>query len=136
VQNAVVSSTTDSAERPGQPWLAAVAYALLGRSVDGLGEQQPPDPDALLAALDRMFPGGRPGLEAAIRQVRSAGGPWTRPVPEELRTGLPAAQFAAVLGAVRERLQLDAAPRPTLSERPLDAAERALLREVPPHHGS
>ncbi|HET9648439.1 MAG TPA: hypothetical protein VFP34_09440 [Microlunatus sp.] len=128
-----MSSTADSGERPGRPWLAAVAHALLGRSVDGLGEESP-DPDALVAALDGGFPGGRPDLVAAIEQVRSRGGPWPVPVPDELRQGLPAAQFAAVLGAVRDRLQIAAGPRSTLSNRPLDAAEQALLREVPPHH--
>jgi hypothetical protein len=56
-------------------------------------------------------------------------------VPADLRADIGAAQLTAVLTELRRRLAA-ADPRPVLAERAPDAAERRLLADVPPHHGS
>ena len=56
-------------------------------------------------------------------------------MPSDLTQGIGAAQLAAVLTALRSRSAASVA-RPILAERSPDAAERRLLAEVPPHHGS
>lgn len=118
-------------------WHQALAYALLGRVETRLGTQDRPDLARLLDDLVTGYPDGPWGLQNEIARVReTARLGWPRPVPAELREGLPAAQFAAALGELRQILGLDGGVRRTLSTRPPDAAEQALLREVPPHHGS
>jgi hypothetical protein len=118
-------------------WHQALAYALLGRADERLGRQQRLDLARLLDDLDAGYPDGREGLQAEIARLRRSadlGSP--RVVPGELMAGLGRAQFAAALGELRQILDLDVAVRRTLSTRPPDAAEQALLREVPPHHGN
>ena len=56
-------------------------------------------------------------------------------VPADLTEGIGAARFAAVLTALRGLLAASDV-RPVLAERSPDAAERRLLADVPPHHGS
>jgi hypothetical protein len=120
----------------GDPrWHQALAYALLGQVYPALGTQRNPDLAALVEDLDRLFPGGRTGLIETIAVVRSArDGRWPRVVPDDLRTDLGPAQFAAALTELRHRLGLEGRPQRTPSARSPDAAERALLRDVPPHH--
>ena len=57
------------------------------------------------------------------------------PVPADLTKGIGPARFAAVVTALRARLGASGV-RPVLAERAPDAAERRLLADVPPHHGS
>ena len=97
-------------------WHQALAYAVTGERRPELGRQDQPDLDVVVAALAD----GSLGAHA---------------VPADLTEGLGPARFAAVLTALRERLTASGA-RPVLAERSPDAAERRLLADVPPHHGS
>jgi hypothetical protein len=128
---------TDERPEPGPPlrrWHQALAFALLGRVEPGLGEQVGPQPSALLADLDRLRLGGSAAMRAEIADLRADGRGWPYVVPAELSDGLGAAQFAAALAELRRLLDLDSGPRRVVSGRAPDAAEQALLREVPPHH--
>jgi hypothetical protein len=104
------------AGEPGTTWHQALVFAVTGERRPELGRQEQPDLDAVVGALS-----GRP---------RGA-----YPVPADLRSGIGAAQLAAVLTELRRRLTAGGS-RPVLAERAPDAAERRLLAEVPPHHGS
>jgi hypothetical protein len=118
-------------------WHQALAYALLGRVQPALGTQPNPDLAALIEDLDRLFPGGRSELIQTIAVARRARDiPWPRVVPDELRSDLGPAQFAAALTELRRRLGLEGQPQRTVSGRSPDAGEQALLRDVPPHHGT
>lgn len=118
-------------------WHQALAYALLGQVHPTLGVQQDPDLAKLVMDLDGLFPGGRSELIETIAGARRASdGPWPRAVPDELRTDLGPAQFAAALTELRRRLGVQGQQQRTVSGRSPDAAEQALLREVPPHHGT
>jgi hypothetical protein len=100
----------------GTTWHQALVYAVTGELRPDLGRQHEPDLGAVVDAI-----GDRP---------RGA-----HPVPADLRAGIGAAQLTAVLTELRRRLAA-ADPRPVLAERAPDAAERRLLADVPPHHGS
>ena len=97
-------------------WHQALVVAVTGERRPELGRQGTPDLDAVVAAI-----GARPQ--------------GAHPVPADLTDGIGAAQLAAVLIALRTRLAATDS-RPVLSEREPDAAERRLLADVPPHHGS
>jgi len=101
---------------PGTTWHEALVFAVTGERRPDLGRQEQPDLDVVVDALR-----GRP---------RGA-----HPVPDDLRSGIGAAQLAAVLTELRRRLAA-VGSRPVVAERAPDAAERRLLAEVPPHHGS
>lgn len=125
------------AESRSARWHIALALAIAGRRWDDLGRQDAPDPEHLAEQIADRFEGGVDGLRAMIINRRATGLDWPFPVPEDLRAGLGAAQWLAALSAVRHRLGLDRpASTPVLADRPLDAAERRLLADVPPHHGS
>lgn len=97
-------------------WHQALVHAVTGERRPELGRQDEPDLDVVVAAL--------------------AGAPrGAHPVPADLTDGIGPARFAAVLTALRARLAASDA-RPVLAERSPDAAERRLLADVPPHHGS
>jgi hypothetical protein len=100
----------------GVTWHQALVYAVTGERRSELGHQEQPDLDAVVAVLADARPG------AYV-------------VPADLRRGIGAAQLAAVLIEVRARLAASDS-RPVLAERSPDAAERRLLADVPPHHGS
>ena len=122
-------------------WHAALTFAVLGRTVDGLGEQDRPDlsgPDLsrLAAELEPLIPGGLPGLRREVAAHRASGAAWPHPVPTALRAGLGPAQFAAALAGLLNRLGLGSAEGSlTVADRPLSPAERRLAEDVPPHHG-
>lgn len=97
-------------------WHQALVLAVTGERRPDLGQQDEPDLDAVLAALGDAPRGAHP-------------------VPADLTEGIGAARFAAVLTVLRGRLAASSA-RPVLAERSPDAAERRLLADVPPHHGS
>ena len=97
-------------------WHQALVFAVTGERRPDLGQQDEPDLSAVLATLGDAPRGAHP-------------------VPADLTEGIGAARFAAVLTALRGRLTASGA-RPVLAERSPDAAERRLLADVPPHHGS
>ncbi|MGI3783163.1 MAG: hypothetical protein ACRYG2_20560 [Janthinobacterium lividum] len=108
---------TDSLDTArGAAWHQALVLAVTGERRAELGRQDTPDLDAVVEAI-----GDRP---------RGA-----HPVPADLTEGIGAAQLAAVLTELRRRLAVGDS-RQVLAERAPDAAERRLLADVPPHHGS
>jgi hypothetical protein len=102
--------------RPLVTWHQALVFAVTGERRPELGRQVAPDLDAVVDAIGDHPVGAHP-------------------VPADLTDGIGAAQLAAVLTALRTRLWA-AGPRPVVAERAPDAAERRLLADVPPHHGS
>jgi hypothetical protein len=104
------------ADEAGRTWHQALVFAVTGERRPELGRQEQPDLDVVVDALD-----GRP---------RGA-----HPVPADLRSGIGPAHLAAVLTELRRRLATTGSKQ-VLAERAPDAAERRLLAEVPPHHGS
>lgn len=117
---------------PRPRWHAALSYALLGEAPEDLPEPGGVDLDRLLADLDDHWPGGL----RAIREALAAAGVSRLPahrLPENLRAGLPPAQLNSALIALQQRLGLGGAPR-VRTARPLDADERRLQADVPPHH--
>lgn len=117
-------SGPDSTPGPLLAWHAALAYALVGVELE-LGVQAAPDPAAVLAELaERGYHGER--LVAAARTPH--------PVPPSLRQGIGAAQFHAALGQLRALAHADGLREAAPSRRSvLDAAERRLVEDVPPH---
>ncbi|MDR2620868.1 MAG: hypothetical protein LBC29_07135, partial [Propionibacteriaceae bacterium] len=72
----------------------------------------------------------------AFRQAReTAGERWPLPVSPAAYAGLGAAQFIAARTALLTRLAVTAA-KVRDAATPLDADDKRLLEEVPPHHGS
>ncbi len=129
-------TTHDPAGPPDLRWHQALAWALTGEADPRLGVQAAPDLSALAAALDDGEAGRGERLRKQIAARRSTGAGWPFPVPPELMAGLGAAQFAAALADLRAHLDLDRTRQPVLNSRPLDADERRLLSDVPPHHGT
>ena len=118
-----------STEEPDRRWHAALAYALLGAPVRDLPETGTPRVADLFADL-----GGVETVRAAVLDARAAG-PWPYPVPEELRRGLGAAQFAAVWARLLAELgPLTSDARPVVTDRESTSDERRLLADRPPHH--
>jgi hypothetical protein len=113
-------------------WQAALAYALVGAELPL--EEGRADPDAAVAALtDLGWTAERIGTHA--REVVAAEQPWPHPVPQALRSGCGPAQFHAAVARARELLGLTTLEVRTPSRRTsLNADERRLLAEVPPHH--
>ncbi len=116
----------------GPRWHAALVHALLGRVPDDLPEPGGVDVPRLLVDLDRCWPGGLVAVRAELAERRrvSAAGP---PLPAELAQQLGPAQFAGALTELRTRLE--SPPTRVAVSRSLDADERRLQAEVPPHHG-
>lgn len=118
-------------------WHQALAYALLGRRLDDLGAQREPDLEALSRRLQRET--SAESLAADARGRARAGKVWPYRVPADLMAGLGFAQFASALQVLQRELGLDAfalSPPRVGRPQPVDAAERRLLDDVPPHHGS
>lgn len=105
-------------------WHQALTYAITGVRAPELGSQPSPD----LAALADW-------LRSSAGRNELAGPPYV--VPEDLMTGIGAAQFWAALTQLRAELRpTTGAPPPVLADRALTADERRLVGDVPPHHGS
>lgn len=116
-------------------WHAALGYALTGEELD-LPEAQAPDPAGLVDDLASLG-WTRTRIADHARQVLEAEQGWPHLVPATLRAGCGAAQLAALMGRVRELLDLTTLEtRPPSGRRRLNADELRLLREVPPHHGA
>lgn len=101
-------------------WHTALAFAVSGQELD-LGVQEAPDVAALAAELVAR------GVAVDVTR---------RSVPERLRAGLGFAQLSAAEAALRERLGVTGATAGQPSGRTrLDAHERRLVAERPPHWG-
>lgn len=119
----------------GPTWHQALAYALVGELLPGLGRQPVPEIQTLIMALEAA--GGPGWVRTRVVSRAADGGPWPYAVPDQLMQGLGAAQFAAALRQLRERLDLDSVFQGSRVARavPRTAGDERLLREVPPHHG-
>ena len=106
-------------------WHQALAYAVTGRRLTGLGLQTVPDVTALAAALRARLERGDLALVD----------PSTSDVPADLMTGLGAAQFWSALAELRRALAAEPQRGPVISSRPLTTDERRLDEDRPPHHG-
>ena len=111
------------ADHTDPAWHQALAWAVTGEHLPGLGHQSRPDLTALAAIL-------RDHLGAGVQ----AGPP--HPVPAELMRGIGAAQFVAALADLLHRITPQTTPAPVVADRSYTAEERRLVGEVPPHHGS
>lgn len=114
-------------------WHAAMGFALTGEVLD-VTEPGKPDVAACVAALtDLGWTSER--LAAHAREEVAAERIWPHPVPDDLRQGCSPSQLQAALLALRHMVGLDVlitrGPSPA---RALNADERRLLADVPPHH--
>lgn len=116
-------------------WHQALAYSLLGRVPEGLAPVRTPAVGELADELVGLNPDGLAGLLDEVAQHR-ASGPWPYRAPADLMRGLGFAQFHAALTQLREFLGTDDENRAVAVDRPLDAAERRLVADSPPHHGA
>jgi hypothetical protein len=108
-------------------WHQALAYAVTGRRVEGLGRQRQPDVATLARQLQRSAaedPSWTWLTEAADHLV-----------PAELMAGIGAAQFWAALAELRQTLGIaDSGGSAVTTDRPLTRDETRLSAERPPHH--
>lgn len=110
------------------PWHRAIALALVGERLD-LGEQDVPDVRALLTDLAE-----RGWSRDRIDVIAHGTSPWPFPLSPADRAGLGQAQLFAALREARRRLGLEVmSVRPPSRRTHLDADERRLLADVPPH---
>ena len=106
-------------------WHLALAYAVSGRRLSGLGVQTVPDVVALAAELRVRLERGDVALVD----------PPMSDVPADLMAGLGAAQFWSALAQLRRALAAEPVRGPVISSRPLSPEERRLHDDRPPHHG-
>jgi hypothetical protein len=108
-------------------WHQALAYAVTGLRLEGLGRQRQPDVFALARQLRQ---------EAADDPTWTwSAEPADYQVPADLMTGIGAAQFWAALADLRRILDInDPGGSAVTTERPLNADETRLAAERPPHH--
>ncbi len=113
-------------------WHRALAWALTGEMLALPAES--PDVPRLLAELAAAgWPQNR--IVEHANEVASSGGVWPHPIPQGLRAGLGAAQLAANLLVARQACNLLVLEvRPPSRRATLDADERRLMDEVPPHY--
>lgn len=113
-------------------WHEALAWALTGQHFDLKADA--PDPVELLAQLAELgWPSER--IRRHAGEVIEKGGHWPHPIPGELRQGLGAAQLAANIALARKECQLEVREtRPPSPRTELNADERRLMSEVPPHY--
>ncbi len=113
------------------PWHTVLALALVGERFD-LGLQDRPDVARLLADLDSRGFGRR-----RVEQIARGTSPWPFPLLPADREGLGGAQFFAALREARRALGLETLTVHAPSRRrELNADERRLLADVPPHWGN
>lgn len=107
----------------------AVAYSLTGHI---LQDDPASSPSAVIAALAKQ---GWEHDELDSFRQECHGRRWPLTISPKLRGDAGAAQLRAVTQAVIAELSLGEPPRLRDASMPLDAHDRALLAEVPPHHG-
>lgn len=110
------------------PWHAVIGLALVGERLD-LGLQERPDAAALVADL-----AARGWDRDRIDALAHGTSPWPFPLSDADRAGLGSAQLFAALRDARRALGLEVLEvRPRSRRTDLDADERRLLADVPPH---
>jgi hypothetical protein len=119
--------TTVPDEMTEPAWHQALAYAVTGRRIDGLGRQLQPNV---------------PSLARQLEQSAAEDPSWTwstepadHLVPAEMLVGIGAAQFWAALADLRRTLGItDPGGSAVTTDRPLTVEEIRLSTERPPHH--
>lgn len=115
------------------PWHRVLGLALTGEELD-LGVQSGFDADDVVAALAAS--GWDAVRIAAHANALTGHQPWPGPVTACQRGGIGAAEFHAALIRTRQALGLAALTvLPPSNRTRLDADERRLLADVPPHFG-
>lgn len=106
----------------------ALVWALTGQRSEGGGG----DVHALLveAGWDRA------AIASHARAVTAGGGVWPHPVPDDLRLRVGSARLLAAVQQAQVRLELFGDQSAPAQPRALNADERRLMQDVPPHHGS
>jgi hypothetical protein len=109
-----------------------LAYALTGVQLD---LPTTADLGALLIDLaERGWPAAT--LADHADATRAAGQPWPHPVSAATISSFGAARWYAALADLKRRLGQDVAIQPPSTRTTLNADERRLLADVPPHHGN
>ncbi|HAM44735.1 MAG TPA: hypothetical protein DCM67_06950 [Propionibacteriaceae bacterium] len=115
-------------------WQTALGFALTQLELP-LPPSEAPDPAGLVEALAQAGWSAERIAEHA-REVLAAEQPWPHPIPAAMREGCGPAQLHAAVGRVRSLLDLGTVEkRPPSAPRPLNADERRLVADVPPHWG-
>ena len=107
---------------------AAVFWALTGAHAEAAGG------DVHAALADEGW--DRAAIQSHARAVIAGGGVWPHTVPDELRLRLGGARLLAAVQRAQADLGLFGQQVPPAAPRPLNADERRLLQDVPPHHGT
>lgn len=116
-----------------QAWHRVLALALTGEEV-ALADVDRPDVTAALAELAAVG-WTRDRIAAQAAQAHASEQPWPHPVQPAARADLGAAAFHAMLADAKRRLDVDQPEVLSVARRPLDADERRLSADLPPHHG-
>lgn len=107
---------------------AALSWALTGRLRDGL------DGDVLAVLAQQGW--DATAIISHARDVTLRGEVWPHPVPDQLRRRVGSARLLAAVQQAQLMLGLFGESASPVARRPLNADERRLLQDVPPHHGS
>lgn len=115
-----------------QPWTSRLVFTMTGQSVPSPATAAP-DLDEVLAWLTANG-WDHDSLHAHATDLKARDLPWPHPVPREWLHDLGPARWLATLTALRQRLGLDSETLPPSHRTRLNADERRLLIELPPHH--
>ena len=110
----------------------------LGRALTGqdiLFESSPTNVEEILSALALAgWPPER--IRDHAEQTREADEPWPHPIDLDAVRAVGPARWYALLGSALTTLGLDVDPQKPSNRTTLNADERRLLQDVPPHHGN
>ena len=116
--------------RVPRTWHQALAYAMTGQRLDGLGGEERLDLPALARTLLELQTTGQVDLASPAAQRHD--------VPDDLLRDIGPAQFWAAQSELAGLLAAGRPARrsPVVTDRPLTPEERRLTDDTPPHHGS
>jgi hypothetical protein len=111
-------------------WHQALAYAMTGQRLDGLGGEERLELATLARTLLELQRTGHVDLASSAAQRHA--------VPADLLGDIGPAQFWAAQSELAGMLAAGRPGRrsPVVTDRPLTPEERRLTDDTPPHHGS